>query len=177
MGFSEFLAVHTPAMRTAILERYLDISPGEVPDERDALLKQQQARIGTLENELETAKNDFSDLIFSINSSEKDFVLRENAAMKSLLRQLQNELRVVEAESERIRKIHEVETATLKRAMEEYQVQINALLLNNKQLSELHSVDSTADFEKDHADLLELLRVVAERFPETQSVLGPLGRF
>jgi hypothetical protein len=135
VGFPEFLAVHRQALRTAILERYLGISSGGdgLKYERDALLLDQQQKIRALESELEDAKNDLFDLSNSLKSSDKQFVLRENAAIKSLLRQLQKEVKVNEEEITRVRKIHEVETSTLKRVIEDLQAQINALLLNNKQ--------------------------------------------
>jgi hypothetical protein len=182
VGFPEFLAVHRPTLRTAILERYLGISSGGdgLKYERDALLLDQQQKIRALESELEDAKNDLFDLSNSLKSSDKQFVLRENAAMKSLLRQLQKEVKVNEEEITRVRKIHEMETSTLKRVIEDLQAQINALLLNNKQLSELHAngshqTESQNSFGKDHSDLLELLKIISERFPETQSLMGPLG--
>jgi hypothetical protein len=180
-GFDEFVSLHKNAILNSILERYLKVSGRPLPDERDALLRHQQERLCALESDLQAARSDLVDIEVCLNSTDKDFVVRENMLLRNVARLLKKEAQTLSSEAERLRKIRSCESNTYRDIIEDLQSQVNALLLNNKQLSELHvhadgSPPKISLETNPNEELLELLRVIYERFPETRSLIGPLGK-
>ena len=180
IGLDRFVRSVKPAIQRSLLDMYLNMKPVEPQSELKSLMDHQQKRISELESELDSAMSQLVDAVTSRNSADRESLLNENFMMRSVISQLQREIKADESEIERLKLVNEAETGTLKRIIEDLNQQVHALLVNNKQLTELVNSDSSREsasssFAKDHADILELLRELSTRFPETRALIGPLG--
>lgn len=167
-GFQIFVKSVAPMIQRSLLTLFLQAKPVDVSKELSGMVEYQRQRIGHLEEELETARND---------TLHETFLIKENRLMRSLIRQLGAELRANEKEIDRLKLLHRTESDTYEKVIDELNQQVEALLVNNKQLNELKAVGVSAPVSppNDMQDLLELLTEIATRFPETRALIGPLG--
>jgi hypothetical protein len=180
IGLDRFGRSVKPAIQRSLLEIYLNAKPLDPETQLKSLMEHQQKRIIELDSQLETMNSQLVDALISRASADREWLLKENFMMRSVIIQQEREIKADESEIERLKKINETETGALKRVIEDLNQQVHALLVNNKQLTELVNTDSTREsaqstFEKDHADILELLKELSKRFPETRALIGPLG--
>lgn len=180
IGLDRFVRSVKPTVQRSLLEIYLNAKPMDPETESKSMMEHQQNRIIELESQLETMNSQLVDSLISRDSADREWLLKENFMMRSVIIQQEREIKADESEIERLKKINEAETEALKRVIEDLNQQVHALLVNNKQLTELVNTDSSKEsaqstFEKDHSDILELLQELSKRFPETRALIGPLG--
>ena len=169
-GFARVAAVVKPSIQKQILERHLGVSPVDSEKELRAVIRHQAVQLEALEDEVATAV----DLSVSRHAS-RDFLVDENERLRSLVHQLKREVKIGEAEIARLKLKSHVETTTMKTVINDLNQQVQALLVAYQQSSELTGTTPGEAADSTHGDLLELLQLLKDRFPETASLIGPLG--
>jgi hypothetical protein len=88
---------------------------------------------------------------------------------KTIIGLLRQEIEISSSELHRVELARHAEVTALKKLIDEQESQINALVSSYNQLNELAGGGETA------GDSMELLREIRTRFPETASLLDPVG--
>jgi hypothetical protein len=120
-----------------------------------------------LRNEVSYLRNQLIDWKASFAGPEQ--VLEENEKLRRLLNVMREEIFANETEIARIELMRDAENSAMREIINEQETQIQALVASYNQLIEI-SASSTV--ERDMKDLLELLKKVQDKYPQTKELLG-----
>ena len=138
-GLAESVKALAPLFRQAVLDIYLgvDSRTSNIGHDVGDLIAAQHADIASLQAELAAERREFIDYRVAVSSG-TDAILQESRRLSSLLAQLRRELQVSQVEIARLELMKAAEAVAMKQTIEELQQQVNALVANYNQLSELN---------------------------------------